>query len=141
MDIFSKQAADTATIHIKDAAGELMFADSERTKPCQIEIWGPGSEVAAAVEARQTARALKRFQDNDGKLSAPSQDEAQRETAEDLAAITRRFINFNYSPAANAEGADLFRAVYADRKLGFLVKQVQQAHKDWGKFKSASAPS
>jgi hypothetical protein len=141
MDIFTKQAVDTAIIHVKDAAGELMFADAERTKPCQIEIYGPGSEVAAAVESRQTTRALKRFQDNDGKMSAPTQDEALRESAEDLASITRRFINFTYSPAPTAEGAELFQAVYGDRKLGFVARQIQQAYKDWGKFKSGSAPS
>lgn len=135
MDIFTKQAVDTAIIHVKDAAGELMFADTERAKPVQIEIYGPGSEAAAAVEARQTSRALKRFQDNDGKMAAPSQDEALRETAEDLASITRRFINFSYSPAPTAEGAELFQAVYGDRKLGFIVKQILQAHKDWSAFR------
>lgn len=141
MDILSQAVADTAIIHVKNAAGEPMFADGDKTKPVQIEIWGPGSEAAALVESRETARAVKRAHDNDGKFMPPSSDEALREKAEDLATITRRFINFSYSAAPNAEGAELFQAVYSDRKIGFLTRQVEQGRKDWGKFKTGSAAS
>jgi hypothetical protein len=141
MDILTQAVADTIIIHVKDAAGEPMFADADRKVPAQIEIWGPGSEAAALVESRQTSRAVKRLQENDGKFTAPTAEEAQREIAEDLATLTRRFINFSYSGAPNAEGAELFRAVYADRRLGFVARQVQQAQKDWGKFKNGSPAS
>jgi hypothetical protein len=139
MDIFSQAVADTATIHVKDAAGEPLYTDADRKIPVQIEIWGPGSDAAGIVESRQTARSVKRLQDNDGRYTAVAPEDALKDAAEDLATLTRRFINFSYSPAGDAEGAELFQAVYLDRKLGFIKKQVQQAFADWGKFKAASA--
>lgn len=138
-DITSQAVADTATIHIKNAAGELLYADAERTKPVQIVIYGPGSKPFGLVEARQSARAVKRMQDNDGKITLPPFEDRVRETAEDLAAITVRFENFAYPPAGKAEGAELFAAVYADQKLGFIAKQVQKTVADWSSFLPGSA--
>ena len=137
-DITTQSVDDTATIHVKAANGELLFADAERTKPVQIVIYGPGSKAYGLVESRQSTRAVKRMQDNDGKITVAPFEERQRETAEDLAAITVRFENFAYPPAAKAEGADLFTAVYADPKLGFIAKQVTKFVGDWGNFTGGS---
>jgi hypothetical protein len=136
-DITKEAVDDTATIHLKNAAGELLFADAAREKPVQIIIYGPGSKAYGLVESRQSTRAVKRMQDNDGKISVAPFEERQRETAEDLAAITLRFENFTYPPAAKAEGQELFAAVYADPKLGFIAKQVAKFVGDWGNFKAA----
>lgn len=136
-DITTQSVDDTAVIHVKTAAGELLYADAERTKPVQIIIYGPGSKAYGLVESRQSARAVKRMQDNDGKISVAPFEERQRETAEDLAAITLRFENFAYPPAGKAEGAELFTAVYAEAKLGFIAKQVAKFVADWGNFKAA----
>lgn len=140
-DITTQAVADTATIHLKNAAGELLFADAERTKPVEIIIYGPGSKAYGIVEARQSARAVKRMQDNDGKITVAPFEERVRETAEDLAAITVDFRNFTYPPANGAQGAELFTAVYADQKLGFIAKQVTKFVADWGNFKTASPVS
>lgn len=139
-DITSQAVTDTATIHVKNAAGEPLYADGEkREQPVQIVIFGPGSKAFAAIEARQSARALKRMQENDGKITAPTAEERTKETAEDLAAITVEFRNFDYPPAGAAKGTDLYEAVYGDRKLGFIAKQVTQTLGDWGKFMPGSA--
>lgn len=137
-DITTQAVDDTAVIHVKNAAGELLYADAERTKPVQIIIYGPGSKAFGLVEARQSARAVKRMQDNDGKITVAPFEERQRETAEDLAAITVRFENLSYPPAGKAEGVELFTALYADPKLGFIAKQVSKFVGDWGNFKAAS---
>lgn len=133
-DITSQAVADTATIHVKNAAGEPLYADAERTKPVQIVIYGPGSAAFAAIETKQSARAVKRLKDNDGELSPTTAEDRTKQTAEDLAAITVSFENFKYPPAGDAQGAALFEAVYADPKLGFIPKQVSKFVTDWSNF-------
>lgn len=138
-DITTQAVDDTAVIHVKNAAGEPLYADAERQLPVQIIIHGPGSDAYGVVEARQSARAVKRMQDNDGKITMPPFEDRLRETAEDLAAITVAFNNFSYPPAGDAQGAKLFEAVYRDQKLGFIAKQVTKFVADWGNFKPGSA--
>lgn len=131
----------TAALHVKNAAGELMFADEERTLPIRIHVHGPGSKAYGVVEARQSSRALKRMEDNDGKVTAASPEERSKSVAEDLASITSSFENFDYQPDPDAEplvGEDLFRAVYANQSLGFIAKQVSKFVGDWGNFSAAS---
>lgn len=140
-DITTQAVTDTAVIHVKNAAGEPLYADAERTKPVQIVIYGPGSKAFGTVEARQSSRALKRMADNDGKITAATAEERQKETAEDLAAITVRFENFAYPPAGDAQGSPLFEAVYSDQKLGFIARQVTKYVADWGNFQAGSAVS
>ena len=137
-DITSKAVADTATIHVKDANGEPMYKDDARQEPVEIVVYGPGSKAYATVEARQSARAIKRMQDNDGKITPPTAEERLKETAEDLAALTVSF-NFEYPPAGKEKGAPLFEALYRDQKLGFIAKQVTKHLSDWGNFKPGSA--
>ena len=140
-DITTQAVVDTATIHVKNAAGEPLYADAERTKPVQIIIYGPGSKAHGAVEARQSTRALKRMQDNDGRITAPTAEERTQEAAEDLAALTVRFENLSYPPAGDKQGTELFEALYRDQKLGFIVKQVTKHLADWANFKPSSAVS
>lgn len=140
-DITTTAVEDSATIHVKNAAGEPLYVDAERTKPVTIVIFGPGSKAFGVVEARQSSRAVKRMQDNDGKITVAPFEERVKETAEDLAAITVRFENFSYPPAGNAEGAELFAAVYGDPKLGFIAKQVTKFVADWSNFKTGSVAS
>ncbi len=137
MDILTQAVSDTAIIHVKDAAGEPLY-DGE--KPVRIHIYGPGSKAFAAVEARQSARAVKRMQDNDGRVTIAPHEERLAVTAEDLAAITARFEHLSYGDSG-LEGDALHRAVYADPKLGFIARQVSKAVADWGNFKPGSATS
>lgn len=140
-DITTQAVEDTAVIHIKNAKGELLYADADRKKPIEIVVYGPGSDAYGVVEARQSARTIKRMQDNDGKITVAPYEDRLKETAEDLAAITIEFRNFAYPPAEGANGAALFTAVYADPKLGFIAKQVTKFVGDWGNFKGALVES
>ncbi|WP_380925481.1 hypothetical protein [Sphingomonas leidyi] len=139
LDITQQSVAETGTLHVKNAAGQPLYADAERKKPVRIKLYGPGSDAFAAIEAAQSARALKRMQDNDGKITPPTAEEKAKETAEDLSAITIGFENFAYPPAGDAQGVALFQAVYADRKLGFITNQVTKFLADWGNFKPEPA--
>jgi hypothetical protein len=136
-NIASLAIAATAALHLKNAAGEPLFADDERTLPIRIHLHGPGSQVAGIVEARQSARALKRMQENDGKITAATREERIAETSEDLAALTAGFENFEYEPAGGMTGDALYRALYADQSLGFITKQVMRFFGDWGNFSAA----
>lgn len=131
----------TAALHVKNPAGELLFADDDREQPVRIHLHGPGSKAYGVVESRQSARALKRMQDNDGKITAATPEERVAETAEDLAAITSHFENFEYQPEGATEpvtGEDLFRTVYANQGLGFITRQVAKFVADWGNFSAVS---
>ncbi|PTQ12960.1 hypothetical protein CLG96_02115 [Sphingomonas oleivorans] len=136
LDITTQAVADTAAIHLKGADGEYLYSNG---KPVRIVVFGPGSTQFSAVEARQTNRAVKRMQDNDGKVSVAPPEQRAAEQAEDLAAITVAFENFTYPPAEGKPGQELFRAFYADAKLGFMAQQVLKALRDWGNFKPGSA--
>lgn len=138
MDITTTAVVDTAAIHLRDANGQYLF---DGDKPVRIHVYGPGSKAFAAIEARQSQRALKRMQDNDGKMTLAPPEQRAKEDAEDLAAITVSFENLTYPPAADMQGADLFEALYADPKLGFIGKQVSKFVADWGNFKPGSATS
>ncbi|TCD04278.1 hypothetical protein EYB45_08500 [Erythrobacteraceae bacterium CFH 75059] len=135
-DITSQAASDTSAIHLKGLDGEHLYDD--KGNPVRIVVYGPGSRQFAQVEARQTARAIKRMEANDGKLSVASPEQRDAETAEDLAAITVAFENFDYPPAKGKPDAERFAALYLDRSLGFITKQVTKHLNDWGNFKNAS---
>lgn len=137
-DITQQAAADTTAIHVKGVDGEYLYADADKKKPVQIVIFGPGSKPYAAVEARQTNRSLKRMQDNDGKPTVASPEQRLIEQAEDLADITVAFENLAYPPAGEKKAKELFQALYADPKLGFIPQQILKAVRDWGNFKPGS---
>lgn len=140
-NIAALAVTSTAALHLKSAQGELLYADAEKKLPILIHVHGPGSDAFAAVESRQSARAVKRMQDNDGKVTLPPYEQRLQEAAEDLAAITAGFENFAYEPAGDVTGQALYRAVYADQSLGFIAKQVTKFVADWGNFSAGSATS
>ena len=133
-DITTQAVADTATLHLKDAKGNPLVSEGQ---PVGITLYSPGSAAFSQIEGRQTTRALKRMNDNDGKVTAATPEERRVETAEDLAAITVSFDNLAYPPAAEKTGAPLFQALYADPKLGFITRQVSKFLADWGNFGAA----
>lgn len=138
MDITTQAVSDTAIIHVKSASGEHLYDGED---PVQIEVYGPGTRQHGAMEARQAERAMKRYKDSDGKSISVPYEEQVANMAEDLASITKRFINLTYPPAGKAEGPALFEALYKDRTLGFITKQVTGCVGDWGKFKVSSGQS
>lgn len=133
MDILTQAVADTGTLHLKNAKGEFMY---DGDKPVRVIVHAPGSKAFAAIEARQTSRAVRRMQDNDGKISLPEPEVRVAEEAEDLAAITVRFENLSL---ADKTGDELARAVYSNPKLGFINRQVLKFINDWGNFTGGSA--
>jgi hypothetical protein len=136
-NIATLAVAASAAIHLKDAEGTSLL-HNEAGEPLRIRLHSPGSKAFGAVEARQSARAVKRMNDNDGKIATATADERVQETAEDLADVTIGFEGFTYGDGS-LQGRELFLALYADQSLGFITRQVIKALGDWGKFKAASA--
>jgi hypothetical protein len=137
-NILALAVASSAVIHVKDASGEPAYADAERTLPVRIHVHGPGTQIAGIVESRQSARALKRMEENDGRITAPTAEERKAEAAADLASLTKGFENFGYGDDDSLDGEALFQAVYADPSLGFITKQVAKHFGNWGNFSAAS---
>lgn len=132
MDVSTLKAVESSRIHVKNAAGEPLY---DGDKPVRIIVHGPGSRAYATVESRQSARALKRMNDNEGKITAATAEERVAETAEDLAELT---IGFEGLTCNDLQGKELFHAVYSDPALGFITKQVTKHLADWGNFKPGS---
>jgi hypothetical protein len=131
MDITTLAAKETTFVHFKSPRGEFLYTDG---KPVGATVYGPATKQFATVEGRQTARALQRREDNDGKLAVASPEERRAEAAEDLADLTVSLDNLSYPPAGDAQGTTLFCAFYADQSLGHFTSQVAKAVNDWGKF-------
>ena len=137
LNIATLAVAATAVLHVKSADGEPLY---DGDKPVRIVVHSPGSRAYGTVESRQTARAVKRMNENEGKLTAASSEDRRIETAEDLAAITVAFENFTYGEGT-LQGEALFKAVYADPALGFITRQVTKFIADWSNFRAASTVS
>lgn len=132
MDASTLKVADTAAIHLKGATGEPLYHDG---KPVRIIVHSPGTKAFGAVEARQTARSLKRMNENEGKITAPTSEERVTEVAEDLAALTIAVENLTYG---DLTGTALSEAIYRDPALGYITRQVAKFLADWGNFKPGS---
>jgi len=132
MDVSTLKVAGTGALHLKSATGEPLY---DGDKPVRVILHGPGSREFGAVESRQGARAIKRMNDNEGKITAPTAEERLAETTEDLADLT---VQFEGLTCGDKQGSDLFRAVYGDPHLGYITRQVSKFVADWGNFKAAS---
>jgi hypothetical protein len=136
-DITSVAVEETAVLELTDPNDLPLIGDGG--KQCTIELYGPGSEPFAQAEAKRQNRLLDRLK-RKGK-SELSPEEQRVEIAEFLASITVSFNGFDYPPAGKATGKDLFRALYSDRKVGFITDQVQRFVGDWGNFTAKSETS
>lgn len=130
-------AAATATLHLKGADDELLFADDARTLPLELDLYGPGSPAAAAVEAERNSRNLALMKKNGGKLEL-SPEEQRRQKLNRLVAHVAAARNINYDDLA---GMDAVRPLLADTELGFIAQQVDTFIVDWANFPNGSAKS
>lgn len=136
-DITTQSVASTAFIHFKGLDGNFLY--NETKQPVGVRLYSPGTDEFAEVEDIQSARYQKNKEDNEDKYVLPPREQRDSDLADDLAALTVGFENFEYKPAGEKHGKELYRAFYLDRKLGHLKLQVQKAMGDWGKF--APTPS
>ena len=141
VDITKFAVSESSTLHLKDAAGNLMFEKGEdgkddKSRPVTVELYGPGSREHAQATAKRSNRNINRLRKKGNvELSA---DDLAAEGAEFLAAITIRFNNLEYK---GLSGHEMHKALYADRRLGFIADAVQEHIGDWENFSEGSAKS
>lgn len=133
---------DVAPIHLKNAAGDHLYAPGadgkpDLGKPCRVFLFGPGSDVFTQVEQRQTTRSLQRAQDNDNKITLAAPADRVAEQAEDMADLTSHFENFGYQGQELTR--DRFRAFYADKKMVHFHRQVTKSLGQVGNWKPGTA--
>lgn len=127
--------AETSDLHLRSATDELLYDD--KGKPLTVTVCGPGSKTYAKAAAAQQNKAIEKLK-RKGKLDQSAEDKA-REQACFLAAVTVSFNNFGYG--SGLEGAEMFKAAYADTAIGFVAEQVGKHVGDWANFTKGSAKS
>jgi hypothetical protein len=133
MDIRKFAVSPTARLHLRDAAEQLMYADSNSSKPMAVNLFGPGSKEYAKADAERSNRMLEMLK-NKGKPNQSAADKAEVAT-DFLVACTESFENLEYDKLT---GVDLARAVYSDVTIGFIADQAGSFIGDWGNFTKPS---
>jgi len=138
-DIATIETKDTSFLHLKSPVDEepIFSVEGETKTPVGITFHAPGSEAYEAAAGRRTNRALVRSK---RKIDLTA-DLLRADTVTFLADVTVSFDSLSYSPAGEAKGADLFKALYSDRKFGWVVEQANVHLADWASFTKGSATS
>ncbi len=107
--------------------------------PMTITVYGPGSKAFKAAKSAQNTRNMKRARASGGRTETTA-DEDAADTAAFLSAITVSLNNFTYK-GLDATDRETFRAMYVDRKMGWITDQVNAQAGDWGRFTQAAKSS
>lgn len=145
MQITNLAVNDTSFMHVRDAEDELLYEKKEVTedgekklvddldKPVGITFYGPGTKVFAKAVQVKNNNMMDRLKKK-GK-SDMSPDEAADENASFLAAVTKEFHHIEID---QLEGEALYKAVFLNKKIGFICDQANKWLGEWGNFKQAS---
>jgi len=138
-DITQFAPAETSQLHLKSPADEepLFVEEGDKKLAVGITFHSPGSEAYEAAVSRRTNRALVRSK----KKAELTADLLRSDTVSFLSDVTVSFDNLAYPPAGEDKGEKLFRALYGDRKYGWVVEQANAHLGDWGNFTTVSATS
>ncbi len=144
MKIKTLAVVSTAFLHLKGPDGAHLYETvNDAQVKVGIDLYGPGSAQYGRTEERQSARTVKRIQDNDNKIPIVPIETRRAESSEDLADLTAGFRNLEYETDDDTPlvGRELAIAVYSDPTLGWIKEQVVKFVGDWGKFTAGSTPS
>lgn len=135
-DISTKAAAETFDVPINDpATGEPVIGEGGQA--CSVTVYGPGTRQYAAAQSAANNKAIKRLRSKGKTDTTPEEDEAAK--ASFLSAITVSFNAFSYKGMPDER--ETFRALYADRSLGWITDQVNAGAGDWANFSKGSSES
>lgn len=133
MDIRKFAVTPTSTLHLRDAADELMYADGDRSRPMQAVLYGPGSKQYKAAQAASSNRMVERMKKK-GKADQSPAEQAQQ-TADFLTACTKSLDNVEFDKLTDEA---LFLAVYLAPEIGFVAEQINKHILDWANFTTPS---
>lgn len=133
-NIMDHAVAETATLELNNASGQPLIG--EDGKRASVTICGPGSQTYAQAEAEVNRVVRSKVAKANGNVTAAM--EGSEERANDfLAAITVSFNNWDYPHPDGGKwktARDMFKAAYAERSIGYIRKQVDEFHGEWGNF-------
>ncbi len=138
-DITQFDSTDTSFMHLKSPVDEEPITAKVNGEKVRVGITfhSPGSEAYEAAASRRTNRALARSK---RKIDITA-DLLRADTVTFLTDCTVSFDHLGYLPAGEATGDDLFKALYADRKYGWVIEQANAHLGDWASFTKGSAKS
>lgn len=138
-DITAFESSETSFMHLKSPVDEepIMEKVGDEKFPVGITFHSPGSEAFEAASARRTNRSLHRSK---RKIDLNA-DLLRSDTVAFLTDVTVSFDRLGYPPASDAKGDDLFKALYSDRKYGWVIEQANAHLGDWSSFTKGSAKS
>jgi len=139
-DITCFETTDTSFMHLKSPVDEdpiFIKGEGGEKIPVGITFHAPGSPGYEAAVTKRTNRALSRSK---RKLDLTA-DLLRSDTVTFLTDITVSFDGLGYPPAEGATGENLFRALYSDRKYGWVIEQGNAHLGDWASFTKGSAQS
>jgi hypothetical protein len=135
-ELTSLAVAETSTFQLKDSQDNLI--EDAAGNPVTVTVYGPGSKEHARAVTARTNKQLKRLRKKgDVQLSA---DDVAEDGADFLTAITASFSNLSYN-GEPVVTRDQIRAVYLDRRVGFIGDQVNEQVSAWENFTAGSATS
>lgn len=129
MSLKKYSLTETATLHVQDPDGELMYMDEEMKKPVMLHLYGIGSKQYQTAERRRQdslANKFKRF-----KNKAIPTEELEELRVDFLVRCVADSQNFTLDGQV---GEDLYRAVFSDRSLVFITDQVDRFISDQANF-------
>lgn len=123
---------ETGSLHLRDAGGELMYADGadgkpDTSKPITWHGFGPGSKEYERALTTRNARALERLRKK-GKTEGTA-TEIKQDSINFLVACTDRIDNVD----------DEVKDVFSNQKLSFIRDQVNEYLNETENFKPASS--
>lgn len=138
-DIRKHAVEPTTILHLRDAAGALLYADgadgnADKERPMRAVLYGPGSKPFKKAQAAASTVFMERLKKK-GK-DTRSAEEIALEDADFLVACTKALENVEFDQLT---GDALSKAVYTAPEIGFIPEQVNAYIKDWANFTKPSA--
>lgn len=138
------EMVETASVHIRDAGDEPMYAEGangepDKSKPMRITMYGPGSKVYATAVTTRTAAHLKKA--SRGLKPDQLADAMFHSQLEFLTTCTKEFENMEELIAPGTTGRDAVLSVYSNDKISFIRDQASALHTETSNFKPGSSKS
>jgi hypothetical protein len=132
MDLRAFEVEDTGVLELMGPDDKPLL--DEEGRQITVTLYGPGSREYKRAEARQQNRLIDKLRKR-GKTEESAEDKA-RDQADFLAGCTVGFSD--NVQVGDLQGAALFKAIYANPKLGFILDQVAKHVAEWGNFTKGS---
>lgn len=137
MDIKKFAVSLTTRLHLRDSAGELMYAENadgtpDLSKPMAVNLFGPGSKEYVKAQTEQNNRIVQRLKK---KSTDQTPEQAVAEKAKFLSGCTGSWENVECD---GLSGTALSIAIYSDSEIGFISEQVGTHIGEWANFSKPS---